>query len=106
MTTEALTDWDITLLCARAAGYDIFRQDKGRLRARQIGGRSKIYCPLFSDEQAMGLVKKFNVAILKMADGNWGVSIGLRPEIAARSHSLNRAIVECVAKMQAERATA
>jgi hypothetical protein len=55
------------------------------------------YSPLHDDAQAMALVKKF-VILIGVDDGYWTAFI---PSVGRSIHNkdLNRAIVECVAKM-------
>lgn len=63
------------------------------------------YDPLQDDEQAMALVKKFRIHINPWAQG-WEASIAPPEAQNCLSHAtnadLNRAICECVAKMQAK----
>ena len=59
------------------------------------------YDPLHDDAQAMALVKKLNLSIYETnADGEWCVfQIGTN-ELDTTNSDLNRAICECVAKME------
>jgi hypothetical protein len=65
----------------------------------------KLYSPLVNDEQAMALVKNFQLNVAPSVEGRpavegWTVAL-YNGEGEVFSHDLNRAIVECVAKMQA-----
>jgi len=65
-----------------------------------------VYDPLHDDAQAMALVKKFQLEVRynnRRTIDPWIASPSYRPEPTAFSSDLNRAIVECVAKMQAAR---
>jgi predicted NAD/FAD-dependent oxidoreductase len=64
------------------------------------------YDPLHDDAQAMALVKRFRLNVTVSGDTYWDVDNddGSGRRFAdAMQHDLNRAIVECVAKMQAAR---
>jgi hypothetical protein len=59
------------------------------------------YDPLIDDAQAMALVKKIELSILRIGGKSW--TVAERPRIdcvQVDGADLNRAIVECVAKMQ------
>src|SRR5258708_3593049 len=97
----------MTKLCAEAMGYEACPgHDSAGLLAFFQNDVTKSYnewfffSPLEDDAQAMGLVKKFGLCILKTVRG-WYVSTEpdgmLKVDCVA---DLNRAIVECVAKMQ------
>ena len=90
-----MTDLEITKLCAEAMGGEGFAYD-------EFGPK---YDPLHDDAQAMALVKKFELSV-EFSDefhtnSDWAVCRGTT--IQAYSRDLNRAICECVAKMQAAR---
>ena len=102
-----MTDIDMTKLCAEAIGMnpETFPQPG------DDGFCFWNYDPLYNDAQAMALVKKLGLVI--EPDGAWGVtwisqSGGKCAKTISVRHSpdLNRAIVECVAKMQAARKAA
>ena len=98
-----MTYLEITKLCAEAMGFGNlamtpFTDSQGRQRLVLENG--KTYWPLHDDAQAMALVKKFGIEIHCRTDRNgWYVGIiesdGMVPHV-----DLNRAICECVAKMQ------
>lgn len=104
-----MTDLEITRLCAESIGsYFIGEWSKATppqfssSLAVQYSAADKFinYDPLHDDAQAMALVKKFGVEIHCRRDRNgWYASIvegkGMTPHA-----DLNRAICECVAKMQ------
>jgi hypothetical protein len=79
-----MTDLEMTKLCAEAMGVDEVEVGSGRS-----------YWPLTEDAQAMALVKKFMLNHLFRYRDNSGEFLE-----AVRYTDLNRAIVECVAKMQ------
>lgn len=97
-----MTDLEITRLCAEAMGVEFV--DRGE-RGLQLLGDIMYYDPLHYDAQAMALVKKFHLHIgktLRTPDepfGQWFVSKTDKFEVP--NNDLNRAICECVAKMQA-----
>ena len=69
--------------------------------------RPFLYCPLHNDAQAMALVKRFRPNFTWMHDGAVGVTVTFENpaeftfhDYYAENADLNRAIVECVAKMQ------
>jgi hypothetical protein len=84
-----MTDLEMTKLCAEAMGTPPW----------VVGDQypdSEWFWPLRHDAQAMALVKRFSIGI----EPWWTCSI-FRPEADyyATDKDLNRAIVECVAKM-------
>jgi len=83
-----MTDLEMTRLCAEAMGFEPYADQP-----------PYNYDPLYDDAQAMALVKKFGVALYQGETGCWYADL---PGFAMRVRSLdlNRAIVECVAKMQ------
>lgn len=107
-----MTELEMTRLCAEAMGYEHFVTDTDHVFP--IGtvlhsgpGITYVYDPLHDDAQAMALVKKFELWI--SSAGKWLVMepIGFQTpfEIEAKSTDLNRAICECVAKMQIDRSS-
>ena len=104
-----MTDLEMTRLCAEAMGYD-FHPPKKFIFPTVSATRNQLvpfvahnspYDPLHDDAQAMALVKKFELNIGPDVQGEdgWSVSdYGGDGEVF--SQDLNRAIVECVAKMQ------
>ena len=63
-----------------------------------------VYDPLHDDAQAMALVKKFELSVLRAPLSGWVVTGGFAPGIVTMSNTdINRAIVECVAQMQLNR---
>ena len=113
-----MTDLEMTKLCAEAMGLEGYVEERlatslGQTRlCRPEMDRPKdlpeFYRPLWDDAQAMKLVKEFNLD-LSWGPGEqvWRASqwLGNTPPSKARSFlskspDLNRAIVECVAKMQ------
>jgi len=102
-----MTDLEMTKKCAEKMGYRQDRDD-GFSRLRQGAGMDEpewfnfIYNPLHDDAQAMALVKRFGMALFATEDG-WCVDLWNTPEIrwiSTQQKDLNRAICECVAKMQ------
>ena len=99
-----MTDFEITKLCAEAMGWDVYEINPGIWRVRigveTVMGLTDDFCrtrydPLHDDAQAMALVKKFAKAIVRRKEGDWSINLD-----GARNADLNRAICECVAKMQ------
>ena len=102
-----MTDLEMTKLCAEAMGdLPAMVEHEGEMRFGYASCMGPAYDPLHNDAQAMALVKKFGLAIqppyFDMKAG-WHVWKEPRPNCTAIGHDLNRAIVECVAKMQVDR---
>ena len=99
-----MTDLELTRLCAEAMGYDWHGQIGGRTICVPGDYGYVLYLPLRDDEQVMALVKKFHLRIDHNETENWSVckdhGFTMPPE-QGWNPDLNRAIVECVAKMQA-----
>ena len=109
-----MSDVEIIKLCAEAMGYSInsYQTRPGIVltvtppsRDPQSLSSSFDYRPLHDDTQAMALMKKFGLHPVPEWDegSSWTVFGG---GYSAMSDDLNRAICECVAKMQAEKKTA
>jgi len=102
-----MTDLEMTKLCAEAMEIGgKWHEANGKLHIYE-GKLHGDYGPLTDDAQAMALVKRFNIQLAKSLptpkhEGGefWFASIRGKD---AMSTCLNRAIVECVAKMQANR---
>jgi hypothetical protein len=89
-----MTDLEMTRLCAEAFGHSTPHEVNGKM----LLANSTVYAPLHDDAQAMALVKKLKLSISREHHGDrWGVGV---PWPEAMNADLNRAIVECVAKMQ------
>lgn len=100
-----MTDLEMRIACAQALGlvhnfdgdvFFVYGPDSERLP----------FDPLHDDAQAMALVKHFCLQLHRA--GTWGPwwvkSRVMMPEAeASHADNLNRAIVECVAKMQASK---
>ena len=84
-----MTDLEITKACAEAMGIEDCRVGLKEWSSRP-------YDPLYNDDQAMELVKRFKMTTCPIGD-KWSVvcAFGGSGECA----DLNRAICECVAKM-------
>lgn len=95
-----MTDLEITKLCAGAMGIDALALEQGTLP----------YDPLHDDAQAMALVKKFQIVIERdpKRSDYFGVTLfpprfdgrNQQTQVVRNAPDLNRAICECVAKMQ------
>ena len=103
-----MTDLEITRLCAEAMGYGYEQATNiGLIRLTDTG---HYFDPLHDDAQAMALVKRFHLHIgktLRLPNhpfGKWFVSKTDQFEVPG--DDLNRAICECVAKMQQAKAAA
>ena len=106
-----MTDLEITKLCAEAMGVSVIKtrayygseadspESLPEHWLQEIGvGEWQQYDPLHDDAQAMALVKKFKLGIGREdGDDMWAVG---RIFIETINQDLNRAICECVAKMQ------
>ena len=108
-----MTDLEMTKRCALAIGWDTEQIEIADIHGRLVAGEDKkplvwtngsIYDPLCNDTQAMALVKCKFLEISFKSNGEdvlWICQFGhgITPPFAV-STNLNRAIVECVAKMQ------
>ena len=95
-----MTDLEMTRLCAEAMGYYLMRpsaSDHAWHTAEQ-----DYYDPLHDDAQAMALVKKCDIHCEKI--GSWWECEEPMGHLGTHS-DLNRAICECVAKMQMARSS-
>ncbi len=113
MNTDSLSDLEITRLCAEAMGLKWIPNINSRAFPEHLQegwvdqqGIQFPFRPLTDDAQAMALVKKFGVTIGNNGLGKWIVEWwpahqSLYPAHDADGTDLNRAICECVAKMQA-----
>ena len=109
-----MTDLEMTKLCAKARGLDVHQwQTAGIVTGSDLpillpSGRI-IYDPLHDDAQAMALVKflKPRAISYNIFAGKWSVHTLRDLEMSTRwegwDADLNRAIMECVAKMQKEK---
>lgn len=99
-----MTDLEIVKKCAEKMGYE------SALAGWKVGQESTYdsveilsengwedYDPLHDDAQAMALVKKFNLSIMKL--NNWLVNDAPNQKDSTINKDLNRAICECVARM-------
>ena len=97
-----MTDLEITKLCAEAVEIKSLR---GEYWIQHADGNRVKYNPLHDDAQAMALVKKFELALHKYK-GDWFANWEVNSIVGGSDKDLNRAICECVAKMQAAKARA
>lgn len=102
-----MTDLEITRLCGLAMGLDLVQRNARRGDGYWSMELLKVYDPLHDDAQAMAMVKKFNLVIERERDSRYfGVTLftpgnKAHPQVVRAADDLNRAICECVAKMQA-----
>ncbi len=101
-----MTDLEMTRLCAEAMGYTIIAERAANAELDYdamilVKKLDSPYWPLHNDAQAMALVKKLHINCGFYNDMWCAVSEGV--VIDRHSTDLNRAIVECVAKMQREK---
>ena len=107
-----MTDLEMTRLCAEAMGHLWSNFEGGKVIKLHDGDNfSIIYAPLHDDAQAMALVKKMHLYItpnVPALDGTgltgWDVRHWDSNEPSVHA-DFNRAIVECVAEMQASLST-
>src|SRR5690349_8056968 len=98
-----MTDLEMVKLCADAMGIKVIKFSRNDPSCTYRLEDGKNYYPPHDDAQAMALVKKFRLLIapgVEQGKDIWS-SQGDLEDSYAESESLNRAIVECVAKMQA-----
>ena len=94
-----MTNLEITNLCAEAMGRDVKLRE-----GRYYGVTLVCYDPLHDDAQAMVLVKKFGLTcIYELGQGRVSWNVQHWRDGIARDADLNRAICECVAKMELAR---
>ena len=107
-----MTDLEITKLCAEAMGIELFSAFGVKEYMRWPShfdrdtsddiGALKRYAPLHDDAQAMALVKRFHIHLTHWAQNkDWTAAFD---RYSAKDKNLNRAICECVAKMQEAKA--
>lgn len=104
-----MTDLEMTRLCAEAIGWNSLGSPieirKDRIFLAPGSFAEFCYDPLHDDAQAMALVKKFRLFIFGhspywvVASKNPSMSENTG-DVLADGNDLNRAIVECVAKMK------
>ena len=101
-----MTDLEITKLCAEAMGLD-WTEAVQHIWDMSPPHKEDPYDPLHDDAQAMALVKRFGLNIwFNEHSWPWRVVGGAHDEGDVWNTDLNRAICECVAKMQAAKARA
>lgn len=98
---ENMTDLEMTKCCAEAMGFRAIVQDGSVTYVGPVKELQVFYDPLHDDAQAMALVKHLKLSV--GFNGGWGcvknAENGMLRCGAYHFDSLNRAIVECVAKM-------
>lgn len=97
-----MTDLEMTKLCAKAMGYTLAKQQPPPSEADDVVLTKEVgyFQPLREDDAAMALVKKFNLNCTSL--GGWIVD-HMPSSTVVRNTALNRAIVECVARMWKEK---
>lgn len=124
-----MSDLEMTKLCARAmglsnihTGHTEWEEGVGPTTPETVFAGGEEYWPLSYDPQCMAMIRQFDMTIerddsaRRIGDNRecFGVTIfvardkrkGYDTYIVRKSPTLNRAIVECVAKMQAAKAPA
>lgn len=95
-----MTDLQMTKLCAEAMGYPKLDDD---CEYYDSEGSLRSYHPLADDAQAMALVKQLRLSIDGAEkSGEWSAR-EWKSGTFALDIDLNRAVVECVARMQESR---
>ena len=104
-----LSDLELNRLCATAMGWHTGRPankvvayavSKCAIISGNDKGGESVYDPLHDDAQCMQLVKKFPLDIECLTGHIYRVTYGPAGKPGSESSDLNRAIVECVARMQ------
>jgi hypothetical protein len=85
-------------LCAKAIGLPAL--EARRAYERDVRVRLEAYDPFHNDAQAMALVKRLNIDCLWLPDEDTWVVGQHNDGRGYKCRDLNRAIVECAAKMQ------
>lgn len=102
-----MDDLTMTRLCAEAMGLTVDEPTSfdhwTHWNCRDSEGRHVTYDPLHDDAQCFALVKRLKLTCI-WADCEWIVNVGDDQPIVETSDptDINRAIVECAAKMQAK----
>jgi hypothetical protein len=106
-----MTDLELTRLCAEAMGLTV-RESASKTALHLQADPAQLlnaifYDPLNDDEQAMALLKKVRLGV-QVYEGGWLAWGYDSPESDSpirikKTESLNRAIVECCARIQAEK---
>lgn len=104
-----MNDSELTKLCADAMRITVVedgpQSEPPENWLYQADGEWKHYDPLNDDAQAMALVKKFELEIGWYRDGRASVNFhNVEGPNWVDGDTLNRAICECAAKMQKEKA--
>ena len=96
-----MTDLEMTKLCESAMGLNGVEEDarRKRLDGAWRTHQETEYDPIYNNAQAMMLVKKFGIHIGSDSELGVWIAVTEHPH-QAQDKDLNRAIVECVAKMQ------
>lgn len=99
-----MTDLEMTKQCALAMGY------RTKTDARSVAGvrcrdkgKNVTWNPLQDDAQAMALVKRFKLSLNPHEKTDWCEAVWFGPnddELRVEVEGVNRAIVECVAKLK------
>jgi hypothetical protein len=94
-----MTDLEMIKKCAEKMGYKFFVSSYGETCVEWPSDEEGAiqYVPLYDDAQAMALVKRFNLSMIKL--NNWLVNNAPNQKDAIINKDLNRAIVECVARL-------
>ena len=103
-----MTDLEMTKLCAEAVGLNaMIVGEEVKLTLPPLRGYVHTYDPLHDDTQAMALLRKFTLAVwgADYAAGEWKWHAESQvpdesPHELGHGDTPNRAIVECVARMQ------
>lgn len=96
-----MKDHEMTKLCATAMGMKWSVDDEFKVLVAD-GWRHQVYCPLKNDKQAMALLRRCGLHVNKDG-GRWWCQSPDGTVANDETEDLNRAIVECVAKMQKAR---
>lgn len=104
MARVEMTDLELIKKCADRMGIKVLlnTHPHEHWRFRSPSGWTIEYDPLTNDAQALNMVKKFDLNILKLSDGR--VKVFVIPDggevCKSVSQDLNSAICECVAKLE------
>lgn len=95
--SDSLSDHEMTKLCAEALGYTFPNGQIARIWINE-----DLYDPLSDDAQAMALVKRFRMTVEgHKLDGRewWNAKVWGDYSDGIENSDLNRAIVECAARV-------
>lgn len=104
MNAKRRKECELSFACALALGKFKEKERKQFFQLWKLGSMFYLYDPLHDDREAMGLVKRFCLMVHTYTSGKYkGLWRVTTAKTEASNRDLNRAIVECVAKLGGKR---